>query len=225
MPRHAGIARYAVTALGSFIVNPVPADCRTPESVCSTTARKRNDGCHPPATPTGSPPHPIHLNSRVRGHTPPRRARIRAVRPREGLESIGTARARRVVRFRLSVFASPLVPYIIIVWCCGCSFALDCLLMVGTVLLYHVGNRTLYRSPTPCSFSPWPRAVSTSLRSRRIACLGGIRAPARSLPLRAGKSTPARELPVRAMALTPLRVSLADTFSGIRLSVSFIMNR
>jgi hypothetical protein len=75
---------------------------------------------------------------------------------------------------------------------------LDRLLIRGRGARAHctfIGNRTSRRSFTLCLFSRWPRAVFISLRSRRIARSGGIRASARSLLSRAGKTrTPPREL-------------------------------
>jgi hypothetical protein len=65
-----------------------------------------------------------------------------------------------------------------------------CLLMGGRGAcprLPTIGNRAWHRSCTHCSSSRWPRAVSISLRSRRIARSGGIRASVRSLLSRAGK--------------------------------------
>jgi hypothetical protein len=61
-------------------------------------------------------------------------------------------------------------------------------------LLLPTGNRTSHPLFTHYLFSRWLRAVSTSLRSRRIARSDGIRALARSLLSRAGKTrTPPRE--------------------------------
>ena len=168
-------------------------------TVYSTAYSATHDGCHPPATLTGPPPHAVHLHGRIRSRTPPRRARIRTVPPREeGLGCAGIARARRVVRFR---FSSPRLYTIVVIFVA--LRRLDCLLIGGrgaraptyylpTVLF--IGNRASRRSFTHCLFSRWPRAASISLRSRLIARSGGIRASARSLLSRAGKTrTPPRE--------------------------------
>jgi hypothetical protein len=103
-------------------------------------------------------------------------------------------------------------------WCVFLPLFLLCVESLVRVLTgkgYMIGKRVWPRSFTRCSFSRSPRAVSISLRLRRIARLDGNRAQARSLPSRAGKSGLSQHM--RHRSLTSTR--LADTSCGIRSCV------
>jgi hypothetical protein len=123
-----------------------------------TTQCTQHDGRHPPATPTRPPPHPPHLHSRIRRHTPPRRARIRALPSREeGLGCTRIARSRRVVRFRLIVFVLELfiaLSWILLAFAGGGRGSGAGACTDYYYPLQFIGNRAWRRSSTRCSSSP-----------------------------------------------------------------------